>query len=305
MLSPFKYKPCSIRCANIKISSSYREINNLRLRNKFKPIDLEILNILFEFKYLNKYNLNVYFGNNNRFANFTETSDLKSRLSFLWKEGIILRYYFIWDDKSDTRRSSNFYTLSQGGLSYLKKMNKLNVNVSEYLILESSELIFKKLAANQLVINYISKLSNLKDFKLNLPTYSKRHRVKFDLYSLITMNYNEKVVPLIIEPVRRIDSWDKNLTNRLILIKDFLINSTATTNNVHTVTPLIILVCEDDKHIIETFEKVIYRKELNFEVFYTTDVSQTNNDLSQSLYSFKKQSNREWCLFEHSTSMLK
>lgn len=302
MISPFKYAACDIICSNKSISISYKDINRLRLKNKFKPIDSDILELLYQFKYLNKHNLNIYYGNSDKFKNFSLSSDLKSRLSFMWDSGILLRYYFLWHDES--KRSPNFYTLSRGSLSYLKRMHNLKIKVDESLIVESPEIVFKRLATNQLVINYISKLKNLKRFRLNVPLYSKRYNEKFELFALIQMHYNDNEVPIIIEPVRRIINWEKELTNRLLFLKDILMLSIAVKEGVITKPPLVVLLCEDDKHIIEIFERTIIKTNINFDIFYTTDESQMNTDLTNSLFSFNKKTDNQWCLFEHSTNIL-
>ena len=53
--------------------------------------------------------------------------------------------------------------------------------------------------------------------------------------------------------------------------------------------PQLILVCEDDKHMAETFKELIINKiEFNnINLYYTTDLKQVNDSLDKSLTEFK------------------
>ena len=53
--------------------------------------------------------------------------------------------------------------------------------------------------------------------------------------------------------------------------------------------PQLILVCEDDKHMAETFKELVINKIefSNINLYYTTDLKQVNESLDKSLTEFK------------------
>ena len=54
--------------------------------------------------------------------------------------------------------------------------------------------------------------------------------------------------------------------------------------------PQLILVCEDDKHMVETFKEII-KNDLSMEkikIYFTTDLKQNAESLEKSLTSFEK-----------------
>ena len=53
--------------------------------------------------------------------------------------------------------------------------------------------------------------------------------------------------------------------------------------------PQLILVCEDDKHMAETFKEIVVNNiELkNINIYYTTDLKQVDETLEKSLTEFK------------------
>ena len=73
------------------------------------------------------------------------------------------------------------------------------------------------------------------------------------------------------------------------LYKDFLENFVQFDSG-YEVRPQLILVCEDDKHMVETF-KTIVKNNLNMEkikLYYTTDLKQNAESLEKSLTEFVK-----------------
>ena len=70
--------------------------------------------------------------------------------------------------------------------------------------------------------------------------------------------------------------------------KDFYDNF-VTMDSGFEVIPQLILVCEDDKHMAETFKELVMNKiEFNnVNLYYTTDLKQVNDSLDKSLTEFK------------------
>ena len=53
--------------------------------------------------------------------------------------------------------------------------------------------------------------------------------------------------------------------------------------------PQLVLVCEDDRHMAETFKEMVVNdiEFSNINVYYTTDLKQVNESLEKSLTEFK------------------
>ena len=292
-----------MECDNTRHSTSYKDITGLRNKKLLKPVDYEILRAIYKFKYINKHNVSTYIKNNLSLSTAIRESNIENRFSFLTKNGILLRHYFYWQNDNILERTPNIYTISKGGLAFLKKMDRLTLNIDKYLILESPELIFKKLAFNQLAINYISKISAITDYKLEVPLKSLNYKTTFTLYGLFYIDYKEQTIPLVIEPVRKIINWKHELNNRLTLIKDYIVFSTTSKKGVFDVPPIIILLCEDDTHIKEVHEELLEKSFPSLYVLYTTDIRQMESNLSSSLMSYKKVDDH-WELIRHNIDFL-
>ena len=73
------------------------------------------------------------------------------------------------------------------------------------------------------------------------------------------------------------------------LYKDFLENFVPFDSGYES-RPQLILVCEDDKHMVESF-KVIVKNNLEMDkikIYYTTDLKQNAESLDKSLTEFVK-----------------
>ena len=98
-----------------------------------------------------------------------------------------------------------------------------------------------------------------------------------------------KSLSLIFECVRREEDWKAKFIDRMRLYKDFLENFVQFDSGFEA-RPQLILVCEDDKHMVETFKEVV-KKGMQFEnikVYYTTDLKQNAESLEKSLTEFTK-----------------
>lgn len=90
------------------------------------------------------------------------------------------------------------------------------------------------------------------------------------------------------EVIRREEDWEGKLEERLKLYKDFY-ESFVTMDSGFEKMPQLILDCEDEKHMVETF-KVIVTKKLEIEqikYYFTTDLRQNEETLDKSLVEFK------------------
>ena len=72
------------------------------------------------------------------------------------------------------------------------------------------------------------------------------------------------------------------------LYKDFYENFVQFDSG-YEIKPQLVIVCEDDKHMVETFKEVVTRRlEIKeIKLCFTTDLRQNDTDLSKSLIEFK------------------
>ena len=98
-----------------------------------------------------------------------------------------------------------------------------------------------------------------------------------------------KSLSLIFEAVRREDDWENKFVERMRLYKDFLENFVPYDSGFEA-RPQLILVCEDEKHMVETFKEIVKNSidMAGIKVYYTTDLKQNSESLNQSLTEFVK-----------------
>ncbi len=92
----------------------------------------------------------------------------------------------------------------------------------------------------------------------------------------------------LFEVVRREIDWEKKFIDKMKFYKDFYDNYCMGDSGYKNM-PQLILVCEDDKHMAETFKQIVTNSlELsNITLLFTTDLRQNEENLSKSLIQFK------------------
>ena len=97
-----------------------------------------------------------------------------------------------------------------------------------------------------------------------------------------------KSIDFVFEAVRREEEWGKKLVDRMKLYIDFY-ESFITFDSGYETKPQLILVCEDDKHMAETFREIVtnHVEIPDQKVYYTTDLRQNSVTLEKSLIEFK------------------
>ena len=93
----------------------------------------------------------------------------------------------------------------------------------------------------------------------------------------------------VFEVVRREDDWEKKLTDKMRLYQDFYQNFIQGDSG-FTGMPQLILICEDDKHMAETFRAILINKvEIpEIKLYFSTDLRQNNETLDKTLIEFVK-----------------
>ena len=210
---------------------------------------------------------------------------LNNKLEQLVKSKILTRYYFNSEDGKGIYR---IYCLEKMG-KYLLNSRGVECKWQPTDNTKPVAMIKKRLASNQLLISYKEKVQAFDSFQIKVPMNAKILGKQFKATGgKVTLSKNGKSIDFIFEVIRREDDWQKKLADKMKLYKDFYENFVAMDSGFKTI-PQLILLCEDEKHMAETFREIVVNglgiDKLN--LYYTTDLRQNNSTLEHSLAEFK------------------
>lgn len=201
---------------------------------------------------------------------------LNNKLEQLVKSKILTRYYFNSEDGKGIYR---IYCLEKMG-KYLLNSRGVECKWQPTDNTKPVAMIKKRLASNQLLISYKEKVQAFDSFQIKVPMNAKILGKQFKATG--------GKVTLSNEVIRREDDWQKKLADKMKLYKDFYENFVAMDSGFKTI-PQLILLCEDEKHMAETFREIVVNglgiDKLN--LYYTTDLRQNDSTLEHSLAEFK------------------
>lgn len=210
---------------------------------------------------------------------------LNNKLEQLVKSKILTRYYFNSEDGKGIYR---IYCLEKMG-KYLLNSRGVECKWQPTDNTKPVAMIKKRLASNQLLISYKEKVQAFDSFQIKVPMNAKILGKQFKATGgKVTLSKNGKSIDFIFEVIRREDDWQKKLADKMKLYKDFYENFVAMNSGFKTI-PQLILLCEDEKHMAETFREIVVNglgiDKLN--LYYTTDLRQNDRTLEHSLAEFK------------------
>ena len=210
---------------------------------------------------------------------------LNNKLEQLVKSKILTRYYFNSEDGKGIYR---IYCLEKMG-KYLLNSRGVECKWQPTDNTKPVAMIKKRLASNQLLISYKEKVQAFDSFQIKVPMNAKILGKQFKATGgKVTLSKNGKSIDFIFEVIRREDDWQKKLADKMKLYKDFYENLVAMDSGFKTI-PQLILLCEDEKHMAETFREIVVNglgiDKLN--LYYTTDLRQNDSTLEHSLAEFK------------------
>ena len=210
---------------------------------------------------------------------------LNNKLEQLVKSKILTRYYFNSEDGKGIYR---IYCLEKMG-KYLLNSRGVECKWQPTDNTKPVAMIKKRLASNQLLISYKEKVQAFDSFQIKVPMNAKILGKQFKATGgKVTLSKNGKSIDFFFEVIRREDDWQKKLADKMKLYKDFYENFVAMDSGFKTI-PQLILLCEDEKHMAETFREIVVNglgiDKLN--LYYTTDLRQNDRTLEHSLAEFK------------------
>ena len=208
---------------------------------------------------------------------------LNNKLEQLVKSKILTRYYFTSEEGKGIYR---IYCLEKMG-KYLLNSRGIECKWQPTDNTKPVGMIKKRLAGNQVIISYLRKVKAFDSYKVKPVFTAKQIGKNFKLHAGIKLSKAGKSADLVFEAVRREENWEKKLIDKMNLLKDFYENFVQFDSG-YEIKPQLVLLCEDDKHTIETF-KVIVSNNLeisNMKICFTTDLKQNSTSLVNSLTEF-------------------
>ena len=210
---------------------------------------------------------------------------LKNKLDQLVKSKILTRYYFSSEAGKGIYR---VYCLEKMG-KYLLNSRGIECKWQPTDNTKPVAMIKKRLAGNQTIIAYMNKVSCFKDYRVKPPLTAKNLGKQFKASGgKVLLEKDGRKINFIFEVVRREEDWVKKLVDKMKFYNDFYNYYTPGDSGFDSM-PQLIFICEDDKHIVETFKAIVVNKlespKVNF--YYTTDLKQNEESLTKSLVTFR------------------
>lgn len=210
---------------------------------------------------------------------------LNNKLEQLVKTKILTRYYFNSDDGKGIYR---IYCLEKMG-KYLLNSRGIECKWQPTDNTKTVPMIKKRLAGNQIIIAYIGKVKAFTSYVVKPTIKAKTLGKTFKVTGgRVGLSKNNKSIDFIFEVVRREEDWEKKLADKMKLYDDFYTNFVPGDSEFASM-PQLILLCEDEKHMAETFKYLTINnidiKRIKY--YYTTDLRQNDASLENSLAEFK------------------
>ena len=211
---------------------------------------------------------------------------LNNKLDQLVKSKILTRYYFSSEDGKGIYR---VYCLEKMG-KYLLNSRGVECKWQPTDNTKPVPMIKKRLAGNQTIIAYLRKVKAFDSYIVKPAINAKMSGKVFKVAGGgVKLTKNGKSLQFLFEVVRREDDWEKKLTDKMRLYQDFYQNFVQGDSG-FTTKPQLIFICEDDKHMAETFRAIVINQVQipEIKLYFSTDLRQNNETLDKTLAEFVK-----------------
>ena len=210
---------------------------------------------------------------------------LNNKLESLVKCKVLTRYYFNSDEGKGIYR---IYCLEKMGKYLLDTRDDVECKWQPSDNTKPVAMIKKRLAGNQVLIAYLKKVKVFDNYVVKPALTAKTmNKVFKPSGGLVTLTKSNKSIQFLFEVIRREPEWQKKCVDKMKFYKDFYDNFLPMDSGMKSL-PQLILVCEDEKHMAEVFREIVTNN-INIEkinLYYTTDLKQNSESLSQSLTEF-------------------
>ena len=210
---------------------------------------------------------------------------LNNKLDQLVKSKILTRYYFNSEEGKGIYR---IYCMEKMG-KYLLTSQEKECKWQPSDNTKPVAMIKKRLAGNQVLIAYLRKVKAFDEFTVK-PTLTAKvaGKVFKATGGSVKLTKNKKSIQFVFEVIRRELDWEKKLVEKMRLYKDFYENFVPGDSGFSGM-PQLILVCEDERHMAETFKEIVTNQvEIpQIKLYFTTDLRQNEETLENTLVEFK------------------
>ena len=209
---------------------------------------------------------------------------LNNKLEQLVKSKILTRYYFNSEDGKGIYR---IYCLEKMG-KYLLESREIECKWQPTDNTKPVPMIKKRLAGNQTIIAYLRKVKAFDNYTVKPALTAKMTGKVFKVSGgSVRLSKNGKSIEFLFEVIRREEDWEKKLVEKLRLYKDFYENFIPGDSGFQRL-PQLIFICEDDKHMAETFKAIIINQmEIpQIKLYFSTDLRQNKDTLADALIEF-------------------
>lgn len=210
---------------------------------------------------------------------------LNNKLEQLVKSKILTRYYFTSEEGKGIYR---IYCMEKMG-KYLLNSKEVECKWQPSDNTKPVAMIKKRLAGNQTLIAYLRKVKAFDSYVVKPALTAKVAGKIFKATGGgVKLTKNGKTIQFVFEVVRREPDWEKKLVDKMRVYKDFYENFVQGDSGFSTM-PQLILICEDEMHMKETFKEIITKQvEIpQIKLYFTTDLRQNKETLESTLVEFK------------------
>ena len=281
--------PFAIREGEIKVfdgKDGYVSMNQIVHKiniGHINELHFKILNLVNEFEFITSRQLLQLLQWKGEKINSQDK--LNNKLEQLVKSKILTRYYFNSDEGKGIYR---IYCLEKMG-KYLLNSRGEECKWQPTDNTKPVGMIKKRLAGNQTIIAYLRKVKAFESYVPKPSLTAKQLGKTFKATGgQIHLSKNGKSIDFLFEVIRREEDWKKKLVDKMKLYIDFYQNFVSLDSGFQNI-PQLIIICEDDKHIAETFKEIVMNKlEVpKIKLYFTTDLRQNEETLDKTLVGFK------------------
>ena len=289
-VSPFAMKEGEIKTFDGK--DGYVSINQIIHRinlGHITEIHFKILELVNEFEFMTSrqiYQILVH-----RDIDIKSQDKLNNKLEQLIKTKILTRYYFSSEDGKCIYR---VYCLEKMG-KYLLNSRNIECKWQPTDNTKPVSMIKKRVAGNQIIIAYMRKVQAFDSYVVKPAITAKQSGKIIKANAGVRLTKRGVSIDFIYEAVRREEDWETKFEERMRLYKEFYENFVQFDSGYER-APQLILVAEDEKHMVEIF-KIIITKGLqisNMRIYFTQDLSQNATKLDKSLIEFGTDENGKY-----------
>ena len=210
---------------------------------------------------------------------------LNNKLESLVKSKILTRYYFNSEEGKGIYR---IYCLEKMGKYLLDTRDDVECKWQLSDNTKPVAMIKKRLAGNQVIIAYLKKVKVFDSYTVKVPITAKTMGKIFKPSGgTVKLTKSGKSINFLFEVIRREPEWKKKIVDKMKFYQDFYNNFVPMDSGFKSL-PLLILVCEDERHMAEVFREIITNniKFDKIKLYYTTDLRQNDESLEGSLTEF-------------------